>query len=57
LKLAQYHFEESCAKTLFNLTRSNAPFDPDAPYWVIKNVLLLAKKTGVPVEKVVEIIA
>lgn len=56
LKLAQYRFEESCAKTLFNLTRSKAPFDPDAPYWIIKNALLFAKKADIPVEKVVDIV-
>ncbi|WP_245455502.1 MULTISPECIES: hypothetical protein [unclassified Mesorhizobium] len=31
--LAQYMFEEVCAKALFNLTHSNAPFDADSPYW------------------------
>ncbi len=42
-KECQYCFEEVVAKTLFNLTKSNAPFDPDSPYWVIKNALALAK--------------
>ena len=56
VKECQYCFEEAVAKTLFNLTRANAPFDPDSPYWVIKNALSLAKVLNIPSEKVVEII-
>jgi len=56
-KECQYCFEEVIAKTLFNLTRSSAPFDPDSPYWVIKNALILAKEVGVPVEEVTNIVA
>ncbi len=56
IKEAQYCFEEVVAKTLFNLTSSSAPFDPDSPYWVIKNALSLAKALKIPPEKVVEII-
>ena len=40
---AQYQFEEICAKTLYNLSRPPAPFDPDAPYWIIPSALHLAK--------------
>ena len=29
---AQYLFEEICAKTLYNMSISSAPFDPDSPY-------------------------
>ncbi len=56
-KECQYCFEEVIAKTLYNLTRSSAPFDPDSPYWVIKNALSLAKALEIPAEKVVEIVA
>lgn len=56
-KECQYCFEEVIAKTLFNLTRSSAPFDPDLPYWVLKNALVLAKEVGVPVESVVDVVA
>ena len=56
IKETQYCFEEVIAKTLFNLTRSEAPFDPDSPYWVIKNALSLAKALKIPQEKVVEIV-
>lgn len=40
---AQYLFEEACAKTLYNLTRPSAPFDPDAPFWIIPKALALAQ--------------
>jgi hypothetical protein len=56
-KECQYCFEEVIAKTLFNLTRSSAPFDPDSPYWVIKNALILAKEIGVSVGEVANIVA
>ena len=36
---AQYRFEEVCVKTLYNLGRYSAPFDPDSPYWIIPNAL------------------
>ena len=54
---AQYLFEESIAKTLYNLTRSSAPFDPDSPYWVIKNALSLSKELEVPLQDVVDIVS
>ncbi len=56
LREAQYCFEEVIAKTLFNLTRPDAPFDPDSPYWVIKYALRLAKLLNLPAEKVNEIV-
>lgn len=56
-KECQYCFEEVIAKTLFNFTLSSAPFDPDSPYWVIKNALSLAKVVGMPTEAVVNIVA
>lgn len=56
-KACQYNFEEVCAKTLYNITGPDSPFDPDSPYWVIKNALVLAKALGVPAEEVVNIVA
>lgn len=53
----QYCFEEVIAKTLFNLTYPDAPFDADSPYWVIKCALRLAKELNIPSNKVVEIVA
>ncbi len=43
LKNVQYCFEEVCAKTLYNLSGSPAPFDRDAPDWIHPNALALAK--------------
>src|SRR5687768_17581420 len=43
VRSAQYQFEEVCAKTLYNLSRPAAPFDPDSPYWIVPNALHLAK--------------
>jgi hypothetical protein len=34
LALAQYAFEEICAKTLYNVTYGPAPYDADSPFWV-----------------------
>ena len=45
--ITQCLFEEICAKTLYNLSRSPAPFDPDSAYWVIPNALSFAKQIGV----------
>ena len=45
--LAQYRFEESCAKTLYNLSGASAPFDADSPYWVIPNAIAFARRIGV----------
>jgi len=56
LKEAQYCFEEVCAKTLFNVTKPSAPFDPDSPYWVLKNALKLAQLLNLPAEKISEIV-
>jgi hypothetical protein len=56
-KECQYCFEEVVAKTLYNLTRSSAPFDPDAPYWVLKNAFVLAESLNMPPEKIIELIA
>lgn len=56
IKECQYCFEEVVAKTLYNLTMSNAPFDPDSPYWVIKSAFVLAKEIGIPMEEIVNIV-
>jgi len=41
-KKLQIQFEESCAKTIFNLSGPQAPFDPDSPFWVIPKAIALA---------------
>jgi hypothetical protein len=47
LALAQFAFEEICAKTLYNITREPAPFDPDSPFWVLPLALELGRMLGV----------
>jgi hypothetical protein len=47
LALAQYAFEEICAKTLYNLTHEPAPFDPDSPFWVLPLAVDLGLRFGV----------
>ena len=46
LALAQYNFEEICAKML-NMTHEPAPFDPDSPFWVLPLALELGQMLGV----------
>ncbi|MDH2355829.1 hypothetical protein QCM80_34960 [Bradyrhizobium sp. SSUT112] len=47
LALAQYSFEEICAKTLYNISGEPAPFDPDSPFWVLPLALELGRMLGV----------
>ncbi len=54
---AQYYFEEACAKTIYNLSASKMPFDPDTPYWVIPMALKLAAVLEIDSRKITEIIA
>jgi hypothetical protein len=44
--LVQYAFEEICAKTLYNLSGSPAPFDADSAFWVIPCAVALGKRLG-----------
>src|SRR5262249_40857538 len=52
MALAQYLFEEICAKTLHNLSGASAPFDADSPYWVIPNAIAFARQIGVDEQEV-----
>ena len=45
--MAQYLFEEVCAKTLYNLGGNSAPFDADSPYWVVPNAVAFARRIGI----------
>jgi hypothetical protein len=53
----QYNFEEICAKTLFNLTDTDAPFDADSPFFVIPIALRFARSLGIQDEEVIRIVA
>ena len=44
---AQFAFEEACAKTLYNLTHSSAPYDADSPYWIIPDAFIVAGHCGI----------
>ena len=57
LLLSQCSFEEICAKTMFNLTDTDAPFDADSPYFVIPIALSFARALGIPDEEVIRIVA
>jgi len=52
---AQYCFEEVCAQTIYNLSASKKPFEPDTPYWVIPIALKLARVLEIDSRKIVEI--
>lgn len=54
---AQYSFEESCVKSLYNLSRSSAPFDVDSPFEVVPKAFAFARLIGVSDAEVVRIIA
>ena len=43
----QYAFEEICAKTLFNLSGSSAPFDDDSAFWVVPFAISFARAAGI----------
>jgi hypothetical protein len=53
---AQYCFEEACAKTLYNLPNSPAPFDADSPYWIIPNALVTARQFGIAESEIISAI-
>ena len=42
----QYAFEEICAKALYNLSDSSAPFDADSAFWVIPLGIALGRELG-----------
>lgn len=47
LALAQYFFEEVCAKTLYNISGEPAPYDPDSPFWILPRALKLGRMLGI----------
>ena len=52
----QYCFEEVCAKTLYNLTDTDAPFDEDSPYWIVPSALSLARRLGIAESEITNIV-
>jgi hypothetical protein len=53
----QYLFEEACAKTIFSLTDTDAPFDADSPYWIVPNALSLARRMSIDESEITKIVA
>ena len=51
---AQYRFEEVCVKTIYNLGRYSAPFDPDSPYWIIPNAIAAGDHIGLAQRDILE---
>ncbi len=51
---AQYRFEEVCVKTIYNLGRYSAPFDPDSPYWIIPNAIAAGDRIGISALDILE---
>ena len=54
---AQFCFEEVCAKTLYNLTRRPAQFDPDSPYWIVPNALMTARLLGIDEREIIAVVS
>ena len=52
----QYCFEEICAKTMFNLTDTNAPFDLDSPFFVIPIAIRFARISRISDAEVVRVV-
>jgi hypothetical protein len=57
IRVAQYLFEEACAKTFYNLAGAPAPFDPDSPYWIVPSALVLASRLKLDEGEVLRIVA
>ncbi len=53
---AQYTFEEICAKSLYNMTSCDDPFDPDSPYFIVPYAIRLARALRVPEAAVLAIV-
>jgi hypothetical protein len=51
----QFSFEETCAKTLHNLSDTKKPFEADTAYWIIPLALKLARVLGLDERKVLDI--
>lgn len=46
--VAQWAFEEACAKALFNFGRPAGSYDPDAQFWIFPFAMRLADALGLP---------
>ena len=55
-QIAQYRFEEICAKSIYNISHEKAPFDADSPFWIIPHAFLLARELGIDQLEVITIV-
>jgi hypothetical protein len=55
--IAQYCFEEICAKSIYNESGPRAPFDSDSPFWVVPLALDAAREFGIDRERVLAVVA
>jgi hypothetical protein len=53
----QHHFEESCCQAIYNATDPLDPFDPGSAFFVAGRAIGLARVAGVPVERVIAVLA
>ena len=53
----QHHFEESCCQAIYNATDPPDPFDPGSAFFVAGQAIGLARVAGVPVERVIAVLA
>jgi len=53
---AQYCFEEICAKSIYNESGEDAPFDSDSPFWVIPLALGAARRLGIDQSRVLAVV-
>ncbi len=52
----QFHFEEVCAQTLYNLSGGAAPFDAYVPFTVVTNAFTLGRLLGIKDSEIVQAI-
>jgi hypothetical protein len=52
-----HRFEESCAKSIYNLGRFDSPFDPESPFIVASSAFDLAHRLGISDSDIVSIIS
>jgi hypothetical protein len=57
LRQGQYAFEEICLKALYNETAADDPFDSDSAYYVVPCAIGRAWQLGMPVRRVLEVVA
>jgi hypothetical protein len=53
----QHYFEESCCQAIYNATDPPDPFDPGSAFFVAGQAIGLARAVGVPVERVIAVLA